>query len=107
MNSLGEEICIKIGMKEWFVPQISEHCPVYSPRRLENRKIWFKRPGRASTFTPIVGTVHEWITSQEVTIARIEEFTGSWRISLVFKSRKVFEFSIKLSVSDIVKEVYS
>jgi len=59
MNSFGEEICIRMGINEWFVPQISEHCPVYNPRRLENRKIWFKRPGRASTFTPIVGTVHE------------------------------------------------
>jgi hypothetical protein len=80
---------------------------VNSPKRLENRKIWFKRPGKASTFTPIVGTVHEWITSEDVTMARIEEFTGSCRISLVFSNRNVLEFSMKLSVSDIVREVYS
>ena len=107
MNSFGEEICIRMGINEWFVPQISEHCPVYNPRRLENRKIWFKRPGRASTFTPIVGTVHEWITSEDVTMARIDEFTGNCKISLVLSNRMVFEFSIKLSVSVIVSEVYS
>jgi len=46
-------------MNEWFVPQISEHCPVKRPNRLENKKIWFRRPGKASTFTPMDGTVHE------------------------------------------------
>jgi len=59
MNFIGVSICARIGMNEWFLPQISEHCPVNSPIRLEERKIWFNRPGRASTFTPMAGMVHE------------------------------------------------
>jgi hypothetical protein len=39
INSLGDEIRVKMGIKEWFVPQISEHWPVYKPIRLENKKI--------------------------------------------------------------------
>jgi len=27
---------------------------------------WFRRPGIESTFTPRLGTAHEWITSEEV-----------------------------------------
>jgi len=69
-------INVRIGMKEWLVPQISEHWPVKRPTRLENKKIWFKRPGRASTLVPIEGIVQEWITSAEVTRDRISIFTG-------------------------------
>jgi len=57
--SLGVVTQARIGINEWLVPQISEHCPENSPRRLENKKIWLRRPGRASTFTPIEGIVHE------------------------------------------------
>lgn len=89
------------------MPQISEHCPVKIPNRFENKKIWFNRPGRASTLTPIVGTVHEWITSLDVTRPRIMFKVGSSTISLVFNSRKIFEFSINLSISFLFKEVYS
>jgi len=28
INSFGEVTKVKMGIKEWFVPQISEHCPV-------------------------------------------------------------------------------
>jgi len=52
-------ICNLIGMKEWLVPQISEHCPMNKPIRLEDKKIWFSRPGIASTFSPIDGIVQE------------------------------------------------
>lgn len=59
MNCLGDTDLITIGMKEWFIPQISEHCPVNRPSRLEEMNVWFRRPGRASTFTPMDGTAHE------------------------------------------------
>lgn len=94
-------------MKEWFIPQISEHCPEYKPKRFENKKIWFRRPGRASTLVPIDGMVQEWITSAEVIKDRIKTFIGRWRSSLVFKRRKELEFSIKLSISIVLREVYS
>jgi len=48
-----------IGMNEWLAPQISEHWPKNTPERLGRRKIWLSRPGMASVFTPIEGTVHE------------------------------------------------
>jgi hypothetical protein len=46
-------------MKEWFIPQISEHCPLKIPIRFEEKKIWFRRPGIASAFVPIAGIVQE------------------------------------------------
>lgn len=106
-NSFGEWNWAKIGIKEWFIPQISEHCPTYKPSRFEKRKIWFRRPGRASTFVPIEGIVQEWMTSADVIRERIKTFTGRWSNSLVFNKRKVFEVSIKFSVSVLDKEVYS
>jgi len=96
-----------MGMKEWFVPQISEHCPINNPIRLEDIKIWFKRPGIASTFSPIDGMVQEWMTSADVISNRVMVFTGIFIVSLVFKSRRMFEFSIKFSVSVELMEVYS
>jgi len=96
-----------IGINEWFVPQISEHCPINKPIRLEDMKIWFNRPGIASTFNPIAGIVHEWITSAEVTNNRAVVFTGTFIISLVFNSRSIFEFSMKFSVSIELIDVYS
>ena len=107
MNSLGEEIIVKIGIKEWLVPQISEHCPVYNPTRFENKKIWFNRPGRASTFIPKEGIVQEWITSADVIKDRISIFTGKYNISLVFSNRRTFDLSIKFSVSIMFRDVYS
>jgi len=94
-------------MKEWFVPQISEHCPMNKPIRLEDMKIWFNRPGIASTFRPIEGIAQEWITSADVINNRAVVFTGMITISLVFRSRNIFEFSIKFSVSVELIEVYS
>lgn len=61
---------ITIGMKLWFVPQISEHCPKNNPGRLINILVWFNRPGVASIFTPKDGTVHECKTSAAETIIR-------------------------------------
>jgi hypothetical protein len=48
-----------MGIKEWFIPQISEHCPENNPNRFEDTNVWFRRPGSASTFTPIDGIAHE------------------------------------------------
>jgi len=107
MNSFGEVALIRMGMKEWFVPQISEHCPENRPSRLDEMKVWLRRPGRASTFTPIEGTAHEWITSIDDTKTRIEERTGILRWSLVFNSRFILEFSMNLSTSVLFREVYS
>ena len=76
INSLGVEIIAKIGIKEWLDPQISEHCPENRPICFENKKIWFNRPGRASTFIPKEGIVQEWITSADETKDRISILTG-------------------------------
>jgi len=96
-----------MGINEWLVPQISEHCPLNIPSRFEKMKIWFRRPGKASTFTPKAGTVQEWITSKDVTNPRIGVFRGRIRVSLVFRSRKIFDGDMKFSVSNRFKLVYS
>lgn len=54
---------IQIGMNEWFIPQISEHCPKNNPGRFINNMAWLSRPGVESILIPREGTVHEWITS--------------------------------------------
>lgn len=107
MNSFGLEANARIGMNEWFVPQISEHCPVYSPTRLGKRNTWLRRPGKASVFTPNEGIVHEWITSAEVTSIRVSILAGRYNISLVFIRRRIFDSSMKFSVSFMLREVYS
>jgi hypothetical protein len=53
------------------------------------------------------GIVQEWITSADVINKRVIVFTGNIVISLVFSSRKMFEFSMKFSVSVGLIEVYS
>lgn len=96
-----------MGMNEWFVPQISEHWPVYKPIRFENRNNWFNRPGKASALIPSEGIVQEWITSTDVIKDRISIFTGRYKSSLVFSRRRMLEFSIKFSVSIKLRDVYS
>lgn len=76
INFFGVTDSIVMGIKLWFAPQISEHCPKYSPPRLAKKLIWFNRPGVASTFTPNLGIVHEWSTSAAVINIRIWEFMG-------------------------------
>lgn len=107
MNFLVVIIWMMIGMNEWFVPQISEHWPENIPIRFELIKIWFSRPGKASTFTPIDGIVHEWITSWDVIRDRICVFLGRIMWFLVFRSRKIFEFSMNLSVSSSLNDLCS
>jgi len=96
-----------MGIKEWLVPQISEHCPENNPKRFEVMKVWFRRPGRASTLIPMDGTLHLWITSIEETRARVVLEIGMKRVSLVFRRRYELEFSIKHSISLFMKVLYS
>jgi len=104
---LTEEKITVMGIKEWLVPQISEHCPTNNPIRLDDKKIWFRRPGRASTFIPIEGTVQEWITSADLIKERISVLTGNCKFSLVFIRRKMLELSIKFSISLMLIVLYS
>lgn len=52
-------------MKEWLIPQISEHWPKKIPARSMVVQNWLIRPGIASILIPKEGTVQEWITSAE------------------------------------------
>lgn len=65
-----------MGINLWFAPQISEHWPYIKPGRLIKIDDWFKRPGTASTFTPIEGIAQEWRTSEDVIINRTWVLNG-------------------------------
>ena len=80
-----------IGIKLWFAPQISEHCPYIIPGRLIENISWLSRPGTASAFTPKVGTVHEWITSVADVMTRICEFKGNTTLLSVSSKRFIFK----------------
>jgi len=97
----------RIGMNEWFAPQISEHCPVYKPTRFLISIVWFIRPGLASTFTPMAGSAHEWITSIEDTRVRTGVPIGIIRVSLAFSNRRDWEVSKNASKSCSVLSAYS
>ena len=58
-------------------PQISLHCPKKTPKWVGLKKIKFNRPGQASTFTAILGTVHECKTSPEVMTKRKNWLPGT------------------------------
>lgn len=83
-------------MKEWFIPQISEHWPKNNPGRFIYNIDWFKRPGVESILIPNEGIVQEWITSIEEVRTRIGKLNGrihrlsvsNRRNSLNFKSLK-------------------
>jgi len=107
MKLFVETALIIIGMKEWFIPQISEHCPEYRPNRFAVMNVWLIRPGRASTFTPIDGMAHAWITSVEDTSTRIDVFTGINIISLVFIRRYILDVSMNVSNSSPFVTEYS
>jgi hypothetical protein len=80
---------------------------VNTPIRLDNKNTWFKRPGSASTLTPMVGIAHEWMTSAEDTKQRIAVFLGRFNKSLVFRRRIRLEFSMNMSISDLFIPVFS
>lgn len=77
MNLFGVWKRVRIGINEWFIPQISEHWPVNSPTRFERMRAWLSRPGSASIFTARAGMAHEWMTSEEVIVNRIMVLEGS------------------------------
>ena len=108
IKNLRGETIKEIGMKEWLEPQISEHCPVNNPSRFLINVVWLIRPGIASIFEPIEGTVHEWITSWDVTIIRTLQWDGILTVSLHFSKREIMDFSMKhsISVSSIIPDSY-
>lgn len=77
---------ITIGINLWLIPQISEHWPKYKPGRFINNMVWFKRPGVESILIPREGTVHAWITSNEVVKIRMGNLNG--RIHRLSTSRR-------------------
>lgn len=83
-------LSIVIGINEWYAPQISEHCPKYNPGRDEIIVIWLIRPGVASILIPIVGIVHEWITSNDVVKIRIGVLNGIINRLSTSNNRKEF-----------------
>lgn len=98
---------MRIGIKLWFDPQISEHWPVNIPGRLIKIFNWFKRPGIASALIPKEGIVHEWITSLDEVIIRTGDKNGIINLFEVLK-RRIFIFcSIKESISKSNISLYS
>lgn len=89
MKFSEETLSITIGIKLWFVPQISEHWPKNNLVRFILNNNWFNRPGTASIFNPVEGIVHEWITSEEVTIKRIWELKGKTKRLSTSNNRKL------------------
>ena len=51
------------------------------------KEIWLIRPGTASVFTPILGIVQAWITSEDVDNILIIVFVGKTRELSVFNNR--------------------
>lgn len=82
----------QIGMKEWFIPQISEHCPKNNPGRYIYNIDWFKRPGVESILIPREGIVQEWITSIEEVRTRIGKLNGRIHRLSVSNSRNSLNF---------------
>lgn len=79
-------------MNEWFIPQISEHCPKNSPGRFINNIDWFSRPGVESILIPSEGIVHEWITSIDEVKIRIGKLNGKTHRLSVSNKRNSFNF---------------
>ena len=96
-----------MGMKEWFAPQISEHCPKNFPERLGKREIWLRRPGVASILIPMAGIVQEWSTSEDVVISRVWHLIGIGVELSTSKSRNVLDGDMYESNSILLKSLYS
>lgn len=79
-------------MKEWFAPQISEHCPIKILAFLLRKLIWLRRPGVASTLTPKEGIVHAWSTSAAVTNIRVWILYGKIMLLSVSNRRNEDKF---------------
>lgn len=78
-----------MGMKEWFVPQISEHCPKKIPVWLIKKFVWLSRPEVASVLIPKEGTVQECKTSADVTRNWIWVRKGKIMLLSVSRRRKL------------------
>lgn len=98
---------IRIGIKLWLDPQISEHWPVNIPGRLINIFNWFKRPGIASALIPKEGIVHEWITSLDEVIIRMGDKNGIINLFEVLSNRILKLCSINESISRSNISLYS
>lgn len=100
-----------IGINEWLIPQISEHCPQNNPGRLQIMLIWFNRPGQASIFNPNLGTLNEWITSIDEINNRIFKFIGIIKCWSVSNKRKFnlwkFEIINESKFNLFIKSEYS
>lgn len=83
-----------MGMKLWFVPQISLHCPYNIPARLIVVLNSFNLPGQASTFINNAGTEKLCITSVEVTKNRINLFVGKTSLEEQLSNLKCPSFSV-------------
>lgn len=79
-------------MNEWFIPQISEHCPKNNPGRFIKSMAWFNRPGVESILIPSEGIVHEWITSIDEVRIRIGKLKGRTHRLSVSSRRNSFNF---------------
>jgi len=98
---------IKIGIKLWPAPQISEHWPTIILGRLITIIIWLIRPGVASDFIPKDGIAQECNTSFEVINIRVGVEVGtirlldtvSVRIFIDWDKEDVIFISIKLEYS--------
>jgi hypothetical protein len=101
-----------MGIKLWLAPQISEHCPKYTPGRAEKKFTWLSRPGTASALIPILGTVQECKTSAAVIKVRIWEVIGTTVRLSTSNRRKIdvvpsLEGIIYASNSILLKSEYS
>jgi len=98
-----------IGIKEWLLPQISEHWPYIKEGSKTIKLIQLIRPGTESAFTPRLGIVQACKTSEEEIRSWIGVLVGILTTLSVSKSRKclLFDVSIKLSNSKVLKLLYS
>lgn len=94
-------ISTTIGINLWLDPQISEHCPKYSPGRWPINFTWLRRPGTASALTPKDGTVQECRTSADEINIRTWVWTGTTVRLSTSRSRNM------LSVNSLVGIIYA
>lgn len=101
-----------MGIKLWFAPQSSLHCPNKTPEWVNLRVVRFSRPGVASIFVSITGRVKEWITSSlpirsRVSVPRGRAARLSASSNRVSPKPRSSEGHIKLSNSTSSKSPYS
>lgn len=85
-----------IGINLWFIPQISEHCPVITPDFRNSIDIMLIRPGIASNLDLVDVIENEWITSVLEIKNEIGILLGSTNGFDVFRHRMIVEFDMNL-----------